>query len=325
LQSRDLGGSTSLPQASDAVTPALGRREKRKRSPESGEPTITPPPPFTLHNPTFSQSHLLGSKEAISNPHNQQVRVLRVLKDPDIDIQVPRGSISEQAIPSILMKVAAMAADAVRKEEIIESPRSEFENGFRKGIGAALIMCTFPCWDPLADVDIVESHPDCPPLIKETLGRMAGYTGEPVKTNDKHVWDRPTFISANDYIHNLDPENRVLSIGNIDGEPVMAVLVGHMDVQDEAEDDTFYGRCEILIREKPDEFHGYGFILGSIAATGTAIIVDYRNRLYAYSPENAVDRPWKHMISPAAALTMDADHNITLRAIPKMMVKCVGS
>jgi hypothetical protein len=178
------------------------------------------------------------------------------------------------------MKVAAMAAEAARKEENIEAPMSEFENGFRKGIGAALIM--------------FESQPDCSPLIKETLSRMAGYRGEPVKTSDEHpvLWNRPTFTSANDYIRSLDPQNCELSIGNSDGEPVMAELLGHMDVHDVIDDEydlAFYGRCEILISEESDEFLGYGFILGCISGTGTSIIVDHRDRLYAYSPDIAVD------------------------------------
>jgi hypothetical protein len=157
---------------------------------------------------------------------------------------------------------------------------------------------------------------------------MAGYKQNPIQTKNEPspFWNHPTFTAANDYIHGLDLENRILSIGNIDGEPVMAVLVGHMDVHDSIDDDDdFYGRCEILISEEGDEFHGYGFILGSFRGTGTSIIIDYRDRLYAYSPENAVDPPWKWMGSSAAALIRDSQGNITLREIPKMMVKSVGS
>jgi hypothetical protein len=66
------------------------------------------------------------------------------LKDPNINNQIPRSSISNQALPSIPMQITAMAADEVLEEENIERSKSEFENGFRKGIGAALIMCTFP-------------------------------------------------------------------------------------------------------------------------------------------------------------------------------------
>jgi hypothetical protein len=86
----------------------------------------------------------------------------------------------------------------------------------------------------------------------------------------------------------------------------------------------FKGRCEILIEDGDDEFLGYGFILGSFSGTGTSLIMDYRDRLYAHSPYHAVDRSWKYMRSAAAALVMDSQDNITLREIPKMLVKALG-
>jgi hypothetical protein len=40
----------------------------------------------------------------------------------------------------------------------------------------------------------------------------------------------------------------------------------------------------------------------------------------SYSPEDAVDFPWKLMKSKGAEIEIDVDHNIVLRNIPRMVV-----
>lgn len=146
---------------------------------------------------------------------------------------------------------------------------------------------------------------------------MAGL--DSVEKESKDLWKKPTFATANDYIRQLGLKQRTKVIGYIDGEEVVVTMVGHVEAQITRDDDgyNFFGRCELTI---PGESAIQGFILGDFCISGTALIIDQNDKLYAYSPEDAIDFPWKMMKSNGAEVEVDAEHNITLRCIPGMVV-----
>ena len=106
-------------------------------------------------------------------------------------------------------------------------------------------------------------------------------------------------------------------------EEVVIILVGHVETHVVEEDDVggFFGRCEMMI---PGEPIMHGFVLGMIDGTGTAVVIDQYDRLYAYSPEDAVDAPWEKMHSDGAEIKVDSGNNISLRSIPGMIVASLG-
>lgn len=104
------------------------------------------------------------------------------------------------------------------------------------------------------------------------------------------IWTKPTFMTAYKYIKDLGVHGRVKILGYLgDGTEVLIGLVGHLDTQWTEEDKVFYGICEIGYGDTGPGNHG--FVLGSIGDTGTALIINEKDELLAYSPEHASDCP----------------------------------
>jgi len=145
---------------------------------------------------------------------------------------------------------------------------------------------------------------------------MAGL--DSIEQESKDLWKKPTFTAADEYIRQLELKQRKKVIGYVDGEEIVVRMVGHVETHiTRDDDDDFFGRCELAIS---GESVIQGFILGSFYMSGTALIIGQNDKLYAYSPEDAVDFPWKLMKSEGAEIEIDVDHNIVLRNIPRMIV-----
>jgi hypothetical protein len=132
------------------------------------------------------------------------------------------------------------------------------------------------------------------------------------------LWKKPTFTDALEYIWQLELKHRKKAIGYINGEKGIVEMIGHVgthDLKDEEED--FSGRCELTI---PRQSMMHGFILGSFYMSGTVLIIGQDDKIYAYSPENAVNYPWKLMKSEGAEIEIDAEHNSIIQDIPRMIV-----
>jgi hypothetical protein len=115
---------------------------------------------------------------------------------------------------------------------------------------------------------------------------------------------------------------KVEILGYLDGgTEVLIELVGHVDTQWTIEDKQFFGLCEIGYGDtKPDN---QGFVLGSIADGGTALIITQDDELLAYSPDHATDLPWKRMPDIGAYITINPTNQlITLTGCPGMEVFC---
>ena len=53
-------------------------------------------------------------------------------------------------------------------------------------------------------------------------------------------------------------------------------------------------------------------------------IIDQKNNLYAYSPENAIDYPWNVMTSQGARIAIDSKNIILLKPISGMIITPLG-
>src|ERR1700737_2418304 len=131
------------------------------------------------------------------------------------------------------------------------------------------------------------------------------------------------YLNACEYIHGLSSRDRVKSIGNLDGKPAEVLLVGHVETQirDDDSDDGFLGCCEMAFGDGPVFT---GFILGSIARSGTALIIANDERLYVYSPEDSMDDPWEKLVGSGGEIIIDADHKVTIREVHDLQVASLG-
>jgi hypothetical protein len=137
------------------------------------------------------------------------------------------------------------------------------------------------------------------------------------------LWERPTYRNAFDYIQGLPSLDRVKLIGKLDGEPVRVILVGHVEtrIRDDDSDDGFLGRCEMALGDGPVFT---GFILGSIGTLGTALIIANDDRLYAYSPEDAIDKSWDKLGGSGGEIIIDGDHNISILEVRDLQAASLG-
>jgi hypothetical protein len=256
----------------------------------------------------------------ISENQEISLRVVDLLSSPTIQITIPQGSISSDEVANLLKKVAVMTSEAVKMNDKARE-KELFENGYRKGVGAALLICNPMLWNDMTNWNVVDSQTDCSPFVKETLSRMAGLS-PPIKKSPL-LWEKPAFIGANGYIRQYGLKERKKIMGYIDNEEVLVLLVGHVETQVVQEDDIggFFGRCEMAIPGEPIK---HGFVLGRIYGTGTAVIVDQYDKLYAYSPEDAIGPPWGKMTSDGAEIKLDSENNISLLSIPGMLVASLG-
>jgi len=148
----------------------------------------------------------------------------------------------------------------------------------------------------------------CPPLEEEES------TSKP-HTTFQH--------GAHQFVKKFKLGDRKRIVGHADGKEVVIALVGHVETHVVVEDDNggFAGRCEMLLPgEAVPAMTGY--CLGSIDGTGTALIVGQDDKLYVYSPEDAIDLPWEKLNTEGAELVVDAE-NIHLRSIPGMLAKSI--
>jgi hypothetical protein len=150
---------------------------------------------------------------------------------------------------------------------------------------------------------------------------MAGHRPGPRQT--PRMMESPKFLGAREFVQSVKVGDRRRIIGFADGKEVVIALVGHIETHEISEDDDgiFHHRCEMLLPgEAVPSMAGY--CLGTILGTGTAVIVGADDKLYVYSPENAIVFPWEKLNSEGAELIVK-DQNIELRSIPGMMAKCI--
>jgi hypothetical protein len=240
---------------------------------------------------------------------------------PKIQVKLPAGPIPHNQVINLLKQSVETSSAALRKE-MEDHKQKEYEKGYRKGVEAALLMCNFPPRD-LTDQGAVESQPECAEYIKESLSRMAGHSPRPQQTQFEPM-GRPTFLGAHQFVRNFKLGDRKRSIGRVDEREVVIALVGHVETHIAAEDDDggFSGRCEMLMPgEEVPTLSGY--CLGSIDGTGTALIVGKNDKLYVYSPQEAIDPAWDPLNAEGAELIIDAHQNIRCRGIVGMMAKAI--
>jgi hypothetical protein len=200
---------------------------------------------------------------------------------------------------------------------MLDSEKEAYENGFKNGVMAARVICN-PQLCGAANSVIVKSQPECSTYITNTLEKLAGIQPAPT-TSTLEPWEKPKFSGADLYVKNIDDAQRRRILGYVGNEEAVIVLVGHVETriyQDNPDDNGFGGDVEIYL---PDEGGSKsGRCLGYIQCTGTAIIVSQEDQIFAFTPENAMDRPWSKMTSDGAELIIGDDHQIVVRPVTDM-------
>ena len=150
---------------------------------------------------------------------------------------------------------------------------------------------------------------------------MAGHSPTPPQSQFEPM-ARPTFRGAHQFVRNFKLGDRKRSIGRVDEREVVIALVGHVETHIVAEDDDggFGGRCEMLLVPGEEVPTLTGYCLGSIDGTGTALIVGNDDKLYVYSPPEAIDPAWEPLNAEGAELIVEGQ-NIRCREIAGMMAK----
>jgi len=232
---------------------------------------------------------------------------IQLSTNPPVEITVPNDFVVDDNLINLLKDVVPVTS--IENDKTSEQGRkTDFQEGFSKGVGASIAF--------------FDGQPECPPYVQKALRRLGGLPEPP--TPSPTLWERPTYRNAFDYIQGLPSLDRVKLIGKLDGEPVRVVLVGHVETQirDDDSDDEFLGCCEMALRGDSPVFTG--FILGSIGTLGTALIIANDDRLYAYSPEDAIDKSWDKLGGFGGEIIIDGDHNISIREVRDLQVASLG-
>jgi hypothetical protein len=271
----------------------------------------------------MSKSAAKGPEPQLPQSQSQETNEpplnIKLSSNPTIRAEIPAGPISQEQIITLLNRAVAQAS-ILHQEEINQIEKSAFEKGYRKGVKAAKMICDSPLCET-ANRGVVQSQPDCSKFVVDTLSRMSGDVVE--KPPPPRLWEKPHFLGAGNYIRQNKPDQRRRLMGYIDGKEIVVVLVGYVETHIVEDDDPggFQHECEIYFPAEGEI--KTGFCLGYIRGTGTAVIIDQDDKLYVYTPKDAIDPPWDKLVSEGAELLSDSDHNLLLRDLPGMVAESV--
>jgi hypothetical protein len=128
------------------------------------------------------------------------------------------------------------------------------------------------------------------PNVRDILDTVLG---DDVKTPSQiaATWTPPQFADVRQYIRDsYDTENEGYYLGSFNGIKLRGFMTGGLECQGSA-CNNFSGPGAIVIKHTGVTEEIPAVVLGSIAGTGTALIIDCDRNVYIYSPANAVDRP----------------------------------
>jgi hypothetical protein len=163
--------------------------------------------------------------------------------------------------------------------------------------------------------------------LRDYMSTLSGHKPEERKLPDK--WTAPPFEQAREYIYGLQRKRQnAVHFGTLNQKRLRAVLSGHVKCVGDGEDDL-RGKGILNLVFSPHVIRWIPVeVLGSVAATGTAILLDKDQNVWLYNVPNSVDRHLGGMSLISAAQIMTAGDTITdtsnivfLESYPKAFVE----
>ena len=169
-----------------------------------------------------------------------------------------------------------------------------------------LDMCMFPS-DYISDgsTDAFEMPQAMRHFITGLLGQ------DPIRPERPDSWTPPPFTAVDSYCYNLCKESRhLVDFGHFDSEHLTLCLSGTVHCWGDADNDLVGQGVMDLIYTPHVKRHVQVAVLGSILATGTAVLLDSNGQIWFIQTPNSVDAHVKGV--PKAALVKFPKDGITI-------------
>jgi hypothetical protein len=200
--------------------------------------------------------------------------------------------------------------------ESIVKEKEVFKKAFRKGLAAAAFVCK-PPQHSLADINAVKEHA----AFSKTIQKVLEDSSESEQSEEDALWEIPPYRELISYLTDIDG-NTYRCIGRLDGMDVSVNAIGRIETHDYGnDDDAFFGKCIVQL----EDLRMNAYCIGSILGTGTTILMAENDRVFVYTPSNALDRPWVAMKSSiGATVSFGQNGVIKLKYHPDLKVESLA-
>lgn len=170
-------------------------------------------------------------------------------------------------------------------DELERGTFKAFMNGYRYAMKSLLGQCNYHCQrNPEFYVD----GPRLSPSMRDVISLLA--TGEPEQPTVPTTWVPPTFDTADDVVYDLCKKlEHIVPLGFLNGEFLEISLQGYVLCQGVGENDI-HDLCSLTLRKNGTEKKIICYTLGTVAATGTAVLLDKEGNVWLYNPPNPIDK-----------------------------------
>jgi hypothetical protein len=147
-----------------------------------------------------------------------------------------------------------------------------------------------------------------PLLLKDYMYSLLGETAPEPKPPSS--WIPPPFEDAEQYCCTVCHEGReIVNLGIFHGKELQVLLAGHVVCWGDADDDFFgNGLLKVQLGQHVTQVFNV-VVLGSIVATGTAVLLDDHQRIWLFNVPNCVD-PYLDGMNSKAALVTDGEKSV---------------
>jgi hypothetical protein len=131
------------------------------------------------------------------------------------------------------------------------------------------------------------------------------------------MWTPPAFNDAYNYVLTVSREHReLIPFGNFKDVSLKAIFDGRVTCWDRIDEEDLYGygTLEIIYTKTAKQLVRV-FVLGSIARTGTAVLLDDNLRVWLYNTPDSVDQHLKGMNCQAALIMELGDVMTSIKQI----------
>ena len=253
------------------------RKRKQRSSYPQGSTSPSPGPDRKV-----SRIHSPPAKISPQSSRNSLYQALTTSPPSPSGPKEYLGTIHPSALPLYMERIANVALT-----QIDAKARKESEKVGAKNLAKLLKN---RCNDASLQANRYIGGEYLHPTVRDILDTVLG--GD-VKTPSQIIdaWTPPQFADVRQYIRDsYNTENEGYYLGSFNGIRLRGFMTGGLECQGSA-CNNFSGPGAIVIKHTGVTEEIPAVVLGSIAGTGTALIIDCDRNIYLYSPPNALDRP----------------------------------